>query len=58
MAPQKKPGAGEDEPVSHQSDQQLSDPAAMTRQVSGEHDKASADESPTEPDASTENQPT
>ena len=57
------PGANsrttDDEPLSPELERHLSSPAEKTEEVSGEQDRARrAAESPTDPDATTEQQPT
>lgn len=54
-----KPTATDDEPLSPELERHLADPAEKTEEVSGEQERArQSSESPTEPGATTEGQPT
>lgn len=57
--PDTKPTPDADEPLSPELERHLADPSQKTEEVSGEQDRArQADETPTEPGATTEGQPT
>lgn len=59
MTPEDRPSTNPAEPISPELDRHLSDPAQKTEEISGEQDRAAKpDPSPTEPGATSENQPT
>lgn len=59
MTPGSNPPVDSDEPLSPELERHLADPAQKTEEVSGEQERArTSDQTPTEPGATTENQPT
>ena len=59
MTTEPKPAPDAEAPLSPELERHLSDPAQKTEEVAGEQERARrAAESPTEPGASTEQQPT